>query len=92
MVFPFNVAPGLSAATEPAVAPGALGTPRYRRWVERLQLQTEARGREIRSGVGADQRGPPANSLYLTGLGYACQVALTGIDLRFPIMSSSKWE
>jgi hypothetical protein len=46
MVFPFYVAPGLSAAAEPAVTPGAFGTPRYRRWVERLQLLTEARPRE----------------------------------------------
>ena len=47
-MIPF-VAPGLSAAAEPALAPGALGTPRYRRWVERLLLQTEAGRRETAS-------------------------------------------
>ncbi len=45
---------------------------------------TEAGRRETASGVGADGQGPPPNSLYLTGVGYACQVALTGFDLRFP--------
>ena len=42
-MFPFHIAPGLSGATEPVLDPSALGTPRYRRWVERLLLQTEAR-------------------------------------------------
>ena len=45
MVYPFHVAPGLSAAAEPVLSPGALGTPRYRHWVESLLLQTEARRR-----------------------------------------------
>ena len=45
-MFPSHIAPGLSGAIEPVLDPGALGTPRYRRWVERLLLQTEARRRE----------------------------------------------
>jgi hypothetical protein len=42
MVPMLYVAPGLSAVTEPALAPGALGTARYRRWTDRLRLLTEA--------------------------------------------------
>ena len=91
MVPTFDVAPGLSAVTEPALAPGALGTPRYRRWADRLLLLTEARRHE-RSSSAPDQQGPPPNSLYLTGVGYASQVALTGFDLPFPDHGSSKWE
>ena len=43
MVPTFDVAPGLSAVTEPALAPAAFGTPRYRRWADTLLLLTEAR-------------------------------------------------
>jgi hypothetical protein len=42
-VFPFHIAPGLSGATELVLDASALDTPRYRRWVERRLLQTEAR-------------------------------------------------
>ena len=41
-MIPFHIAPGLSGATDPVLDASALGAPRYRRWVERLLLQTEA--------------------------------------------------
>ncbi|HEY5787478.1 MAG TPA: hypothetical protein VIT65_22160 [Microlunatus sp.] len=58
-MLPFYFAPGLSAVTEPALTPGALGTRRYRRWVERLLLQTEARRRKTAAAsapTGSDRR------------------------------------
>ena len=91
MVFPFYVAPGLSAAAEPAVTPGALGTPRYRRWVERLLLQTKAGGartprhRHQLAGSAGEFALPRRRRVRLPG----CP---DGLRPSFSILSSSKWE
>ena len=49
MVPTFDVAPGLSAGLEPALAPRALRTPQYHRWTERFRLLVEARRPEASS-------------------------------------------
>ena len=53
----FDVAPGLSAALEPALAPRAQSTPQYHRWAERFRLLVEARPpRSASSAVGRNGR------------------------------------
>ena len=52
----FDIAPGLSAAHEPALAPRAQSTPQYHRWAERFRLLVEARPpRSLSSAVGRDR-------------------------------------